>query len=163
MTFEHSILIRATPEQLFTLTQDYTRRLEWDCFLKEACLLDGATESGIGVRALCVARSGLAMETEYVSFNPPAVTAVRMTRGPKFIGSFAGSWRFHEEAPGQTRVSFRYHVRAWPRWLTPALTPILAWVFSRDTAKRLAALKEFVEQQGQPNNFAYETRDQSRA
>ena len=146
MTFEYSILIRATPEHLFALTQDYSRRLEWDCFLKEAYLLDGATESGIGVRANCVAKSGLAMETEYVSFNPPTVTAVRMTRGPWFIGSFAGSWRFHEESPGETRVHFRYNVQAWPAGLKPILSGILAWVFSRDTRKRLAALKASVEQ-----------------
>jgi ribosome-associated toxin RatA of RatAB toxin-antitoxin module len=141
MTFEHFILVRGKATRLFALTQDYRRRLTWDPFLKEARLLDGATEPAIGVRALCVAKSGLAMETEYVSFNPPHVTAVKMTRGPWFIESFAGSWRFVAAADGVTRVFFRYHVRARPRWLAWALSPVLALVFSRDTRKRLAALK----------------------
>src|SRR6266852_4064296 len=133
MTFEHSILIRADAAQLFALTQDYTRRLDWDPFLKEACLLDGATDAAVGVRANCVAKSGLAMETEYVSFNPPGVTAVKMTKGPWFIESFAGSWRFLEEAGGMTRVFFRYHVRARPRWIAALLSPFVAFVFARDT------------------------------
>ncbi len=145
MTFEHSVLIRAGAAQLFVLTQDYTKRLEWDPFLKKAYLLDGATEAAVGVRAKCVAKSGLAMVTEYVSFNPPGVTAVRMTKGPWFIESFAGSWRFQEEAEGRTRVSFCYHVRARPAWLAAALSPLLALVFGRDTRKRLTALKHFVE------------------
>ncbi|HKQ73456.1 MAG TPA: SRPBCC family protein [Blastocatellia bacterium] len=147
MTFEHSILIRAPARELFALTQDYSRRLEWDCFLKAAYLLDDAPRAGIGVRANCVARSGLAMETEYISFNPPEVAAVKMTRGPWFIESFAGSWRFHEETREQTRVYFKYSVRARPRWLAPLLSPVLAVVFARDTRKRLAALKSAVEDQ----------------
>lgn len=146
MTFESSILIHATPARLFALTQDYNRRLQWDPFLKEAYLLDGATEAGLGVRANCVARSGLAMETEYVSFNPPMTTAVKMTKGPWFIETFSGSWRFREEADGQTRVYFHYHLRARPRWLAAVLTPVLGFVFSRDTRKRLTALKRAVEE-----------------
>ncbi|HXG09987.1 MAG TPA: SRPBCC family protein [Gemmataceae bacterium] len=151
MNIEYSIVIRATPASLFALTQDYGRRLEWDPFLRSAELLDGAAAAGVGVRANCVARSGLAMETEYVSFNPPTTTAIRMTRGPWFLETFAGTWHFEEVAPDQTRVCFRYHLKARPRWLAPLLTPLLAWVFGRDTRKRLAALKRTVEKRGLPD------------
>jgi hypothetical protein len=51
-------------------------------------------------------------------------------------------------SPGLTRVSFRYHLRARPRWLSWLLTPALAWAFARDTRKRLVALKAAVEQRG---------------
>lgn len=122
MTFEDSILIRDTPDALFALTQDYGRRLEWDPFLRSARLVGGAAEAGLGVRAYCVAHNRLGMETEYVSFTPPRVAAVKMTRGPWFIGGFAGSWRFMPEADGRTRVVFRYSVQARPRWLQPLLT-----------------------------------------
>jgi hypothetical protein len=148
MTFEQSIVIAASPGELFALTQNYTRRLEWDPFLRSAELMGGATAAGAGVRAYCVAKSGLGMETEYVSFNPPRTTAVKMTRGPWFLDSFAGSWRFEVVAPGQTRVGFRYHLRAWPVWLSWLLTPILGRVFARDTRKRLLALKAAVEERG---------------
>ena len=59
-----------------------------------------------------------------------------------------GSWRFEEVAHGQTRVGFRYNLRARPWWLAWLLTPILGWVFARDTRKRLLALKTAVEKGG---------------
>ncbi len=144
MTFEESIEIDAGPAELFRLSQDYDRRLAWDPFLQSASLV-GAREAGVGVRAVCVARSGWAMETEYVSFNPPRATAVKMTRGPWFLSGFAGSWRFEEIGSGRTRVGFRYSLEAWPRALSWLLNPILARAFARDTRARLRALKEAVE------------------
>jgi ribosome-associated toxin RatA of RatAB toxin-antitoxin module len=147
LTFEDSILIRARPEELFALTQDYGRRLEWDPFLRVAELVGGATESGVGVRAWCVARNGLGMETEYVSYQPPRVTAVKMTRGPWIIESFAGSWRFEPQGDGVTRVQFRYQVRARPRWAARLLTPVFTRVFARDVRKRLEGLKRAVEEE----------------
>jgi ribosome-associated toxin RatA of RatAB toxin-antitoxin module len=148
MTFQQSILITAPADALFALTQDYARRLAWDPFLRSAELLDGCRTAGVGVRALCVAHNGLGMETEYVSFNPPHTCAVKMTRGPRLLDRFAGSWRFDEVAPGQTRVTFSYHLRARPRLLSWLLTPLVRWVFARDMRKRLAALKVAVEQRG---------------
>src|SRR3954464_5723290 len=110
MTFEHSIVIAAPADELFALTQDYARRLQWDPFLKSAELMDGAAAAGVGVRAYCVARSGLGMETESSSFTPPRTTAVKMTRGPWLIDSFAGSWHFEEAAGGKTLVKFCYNL-----------------------------------------------------
>ena len=144
-TFEQTVEINATPAELFRLTQDYDHRLDWDPFLKEARLVGGATRACLGARAWCVANSGLGMETEYVSFNPPKTVAVKMTKGPAIIRSFAGSWRFQELAPGRTRVIFRYHLAAAPRWLGFVFDPIMRRVFTHDVAKRLAALKRTVE------------------
>ena len=101
--FRQSIEIAADPGVLFDLTQDYTHRLDWDPFLKEARLLGEAGRPGLGVRAWCVARNDLGMETKYVSFNPPVACAVEMTRGPWFFRSFSGSWRF-ERARGGSGV-----------------------------------------------------------
>lgn len=80
MKLEEAVLIHADPISLFRLTQDYERRLEWDPFLQSANLIGDAKEAGVGVKALCVSKGGWAMETEYVSFNPPHATAVKMTR-----------------------------------------------------------------------------------
>jgi hypothetical protein len=145
MTFEQSITVDASPAELFALTQDYARRLLWDPFLRSAELQEGAPAARVGVRAYCVAHNGLGMETQYVSYNPPRACAVRMTRGPRLIGKFAGTWRFAEVSPGRTRVGFRYHLRARPWWLAWLLTPALAWIFTRDTRKRLVALKAAAE------------------
>ncbi|MFT3878506.1 MAG: SRPBCC family protein [Gemmatales bacterium] len=145
MTSRQTILIATSPEEAFDLSQDYSRRLEWDPFLKSAELMNGATQAGVGVRAWCVARNGYGMETEYVSFNRPRTTAVKMTRGPKLLHSFAGSWHFELVEPGQTQVSFTYHLRARPAWLSWLLTPFIARIFANDTHKRLVALKQALE------------------
>src|SRR5262249_27259246 len=103
--------IAAPAADLFALSQDYRHRLRWDPFLREARLLDGAESAAVGVHAWCVAHNGLGMETVYVSYQPPTVVAVKMTRGPCIISSFAGSWRFTERpsraGPLHTRVVFR--------------------------------------------------------
>ncbi len=139
--FSNSITINAPADLLFALTQNYNRRLDWDPFLKRAELVGTATEPGVGVRAWCVAQSGLGMETEYVSFDPPHGCAIRMTSGPKVIGAFAGSWRFREKESGVTEVAFRYRIVGRPA----ILTPLLKLIFDRDTKKRLLGLKRAVE------------------
>jgi len=144
-TLEQAIEINADPHALFQLTQDYDHRLDWDPFLKEARLVGGAKEAGLGVRAYCVARTGMGMEAEYVTFNPPNVTAVKMTKGPRILAKFAGSWRFQEVAPGRTRVIFRYNLAGAPRWLSFALDPILRVIFTIDVKQRLKGLKRVVE------------------
>jgi ribosome-associated toxin RatA of RatAB toxin-antitoxin module len=144
-TVEQSAVIRADPAPLFALTQDYGRRRTWDPFLREARLLGGAEGAAVGVRAWCVAWYGLGMETEYVTVTPPRVAAVRMTRGPALLASFAGSWRFEPAGAGLSRVVFRYHFTTRPRWLRPLLDPLLAAFFGHDTGKRLRALKRAAE------------------
>lgn len=106
--FTESIVIQETPERVFDFTQDYDKRLEWDTFLKKADLIEGATEADKGVKALCVAKNGIGMVTEYVSFNRPKVTAVKMTKGPFMFKTFLGSWTFKELQPKQTEVIFLY-------------------------------------------------------
>lgn len=142
--FRQTIEVAAEPGLLFDLTQDYTHRLDWDPFLKEARLLGGVDRPGVGVRAWCVARNGLGMETEYVSFNPPGACAVVMTKGPWFFRSFSGSWRFDPIGPGRTRVTFTYSLDGRPVFLSGLLRRVSA----RETCRRLEALKRFVEVRG---------------
>jgi hypothetical protein len=137
MTFRQSIEVVAEPGVLFDLTQDYAHRLGWNPFLKEARLLDGAETPSVGVRAWCVARNGLGMETRYVSFNPPGTCAVEMTKGPWFLRSFSGSWRFDRIGPDLTGVTFTYSLVGRPDLLSGLLRLILA----RETRRRLKALK----------------------
>src|SRR6185295_8323076 len=106
--FSASIAIKQTPEFIFDYTQDYSKRLTWDTFLIEARLVGGATKADRGVRAWCVAKNKLGMETEYVSFRPPHVTAIKMTKGPYMFGEFFGSWTFREIDAATTEVVFLY-------------------------------------------------------
>ncbi len=106
--FTETILIDQRAEQVFDFTQDYNKRLKWDTFLKRADLIDGATKADKGVKAYCVAKNGLGMETEYVTYNRPKVTAIKMTNGPFMFKSFLGSWTFKEISNDKTEVVFLY-------------------------------------------------------
>src|SRR5260221_8047523 len=106
MRFRQSVEIAADPTDLFELTQNYARRLDWDPFLKEARLVDGADRAGLGVRAWCVAHNGHGMETAYVSFHPPRACAVEMTAGPWFFPTFAGSLRVLAAGAGAAQGFF---------------------------------------------------------
>jgi uncharacterized protein YndB with AHSA1/START domain len=152
-TLEAAIDIRATPEEVFDLIHDYPRRLEWDPFLKDARLLDGAPAAGLGIKARCTARNGfggLAMETVYVSFDRPHVAAVKMTKGPPVLESFAASLRQEGTAGGLTRVTYRFNFSTRPRWLRAVADPIAAALFRREVWGRLDALKRHLERASPP-------------
>jgi hypothetical protein len=105
--FTETILINENSERVFDFTQDYKKRLQWDTFLKKAELIEGAVIADKGVKAYCVAKNGIGMETEYVTFNRPKVTAIKMTKGPFMFKSFLGSLTF-KEIGNKTEVLFLY-------------------------------------------------------
>jgi hypothetical protein len=141
--FEHVGHLTAPPDVVFALTQDYARRLIWDPFLSRAELLGGATTPAVGVRAWCVAKGGIGMETEYVTFAPPRLAAVKMTRGPWPIESFGGAWEFAPDGDG-TLAMFRYQFRIRPRWLAWAVEPMARAWFWRETRLRVVALEQAI-------------------
>jgi hypothetical protein len=143
-----AIDIHAPPEVVFDLLHDYSRRLDWDPFLREALLLNEALVADLGVSSRCVARravGGLAMETVYISFTRPTVAAVKMTHGPFFLRSFAASICQDRINKNRTRVTYRYSFKSQPRSLAFLVEPIVSRVFHRETCRRLAALKRFLE------------------
>lgn len=142
MRFEHSAIVDAPQERVFWLTQDYAKRLAWDPFLRKAELVGGATAPGVGVRAWCVAYPGWGMETEYVSFTPPRVAAVKMTRGPRLLKTFGGTWEFEPVDRTKTRVTFRYFLDVRPGWISPVLEPLARRWFSWETKRRVRALAD---------------------
>lgn len=145
-----SIKISAPSEDIFDLTHNYARRLEWDAFLREARLLYGATAADVGVSSRCVARwgaGGAAMETRYVTYQRPDVAAVAMTRGPWFLKMFAASIRHEQIDDNVVKVSYRYTFKPRPGWLAFAIEPIVQFLLRRETTRRLTSLKSFIEQQ----------------
>jgi ribosome-associated toxin RatA of RatAB toxin-antitoxin module len=144
LRIEESIVIQASRERVFDFTQDYSTRLRWDSFLKKAELLDAAGAAGKGVQAWCVARNGIGMVTEYVTFNRPEVTAIKMTRGPFLFKSFAGSWRFRPQGEGGTEVVFLYSFTL--RFPFSLLSNRIRRNLQRNVRQRLADLKFTLEQ-----------------
>jgi hypothetical protein len=140
--------IDAPCDRVFDVIHDYGARLEWDTLLSKACIVDGSKEAGLGVKTLCVGGStvaGFGMETVYISFDRPHVAAVRMTRGPWFVASFAASIRHKALGENRSRVTYKFRITGRPKWLVFVLDPILRVVFRRETRRRLGSLKRYVE------------------
>lgn len=141
--FTERMEIKCSPEFAFDYTQDYTTRLVWDTFLKKATLIEGATFADKGVKAYCVAKNGFGMVTEYVSFNRPKATAIKMTKGPFMFKSFLGSWTFKEIQPNLTEIIFLYSFQLrFPFTLT---TGLIKKNFQTNVKQRLADLKTNIE------------------
>jgi ribosome-associated toxin RatA of RatAB toxin-antitoxin module len=86
-----------------------------------------------------VAKNGLGMETEYVSFNRPKVTAIKMTRGPFMFKAFAASWTFQDVAPEKTLVTFLYSFKL--RFPFNITTIIIKEIFKKNVRRRLEDLR----------------------
>ena len=141
--FSETILINEKPEQVFDFTQDYNMRLKWDTFLKKADLIDGAKSAEKGVKAYCVAKNGIGMITEYVTYNRPKVTAIKMTKGPFMFHSFLGSWTFKEVSNNKTEVVFLYSFSL--RFPFNLLTKVIKNNLQTNVKKRLIDLKNKIE------------------
>lgn len=141
--FTEKTAINCSPEFVFDYTQDYDKRLSWDTFLKKADLINGAEKAALGVTAYCVAKNGLGMETEYVSFNRPKATAIKMTKGPLMFKSFLGSWTSKEVQPNVTEVVFLYSFQL--RFPFSLFAPIFKRNLQRNVRQRLSDLKQQIE------------------
>ena len=135
--------IKCSPEFVFDYTQDYDKRLDWDTFLKKADLIEGAKTAGKGVKAYCVAKNGLGMVTEYVSFNRPRATAIKMTKGPFMFKSFLGSWTYKKVQPDLTEVIFLYSFQL--KFPFSLATDLIKRNLQSNVRQRLEDLKNSIE------------------
>ncbi len=119
--------------------QDYNNRLNWDTFLKKADIIDGSDQAGIGVKTYCVAKNGIGMETEYVTFNRPKVTAVKMTSRSNIYKSFLGSWTFKEINENFTEVIFLYSFEL--RFPFSLFSGLMQIILKNNVKQRLRDLK----------------------
>ena len=143
---EYELIINASQAAVYAASQDYSVRYQWDPFPEKIELLDGATEVGIGVKTLVVAKSGLTMEVEFVQVAPPTTAAIVMTKGPAFIKSFGGSWVFKSITANSTKAKFRYSIKT-KKWAIPIISEYVASLyFKRAVRARLAGLKKYCEQ-----------------
>lgn len=148
--FTEKITIKDKAETIFDYTQDYSKRLIWDTFLIKADLIEGATQADKGVKAYCVAHNGLGMETEYVTFNRPKVTAIKMTKGPYIFKSFLGSWTFKAIDDTQTEVIFLYTFTL--RFPFNFFTFFIKRNLENNVRQRLLDLKMNIEKDIAPNS-----------
>jgi ribosome-associated toxin RatA of RatAB toxin-antitoxin module len=144
--FSEKIIIDCSPVVAFDYTQDYKNRLKWDSFLKRAELMNGATKADKGVQAYCVAKNGFGMITEYVSYNRPRATAIKMIKGSFMFKAFLGSWTFKETDSLQTEVIFLYSFKL--RFPFDLATGLIKRNLQLNVRRRLIDLKINIEEQG---------------
>jgi ribosome-associated toxin RatA of RatAB toxin-antitoxin module len=137
-----STFINASAEKVFDYTQDYSSRLIWDTFLRKAVLLNGATAAAQGVSSYCEAHTRIGIETVYITFNRPKVTAVKMTKGPWMFKSFSGSWQFLAKDNDQTEVIFTYSFTC--RFPFTIFGKLIQAHFSKNVRQRLSDLSRCI-------------------
>jgi ribosome-associated toxin RatA of RatAB toxin-antitoxin module len=132
--------ILCNAETLFYLASDYSKRLEWDPFMKRMEFLDGATTMQKGGLTRTHTHYGLTMDTVFIQYQPPEVIAMDMVRGPFFFRHFAGTWRFGKIGEGKSRASFIYSFSfVFPfHW---ALGPLVLWRLRTEMERRMQCLK----------------------
>jgi ribosome-associated toxin RatA of RatAB toxin-antitoxin module len=143
-------IIPAKSADVFALLHDYDRRLEWDTLLQAAYLTDGFTRAEQGVISTCVGRSAvgaMALTTQYVTFQPSRLTAVKMIRGPWLFESWAASIKHEDLADGSSRICYAWQFQVRPRLLRWLIGPMVNLVFYWETRKRLKALGAFSARQ----------------
>lgn len=143
-------VIPAPAADVFRLIHDYDRRLEWDTLLQRAFMVDGRAPC-VGAIAVCKGRphlGGIELRTEYVSFDPPRVAAVRMVNRPPFFDTWAATIRHEPLSDSSSAVEYTYHFRARPGWLRFSLHPLMNAMFKWETRRRLRALCAIFERDG---------------
>jgi hypothetical protein len=139
-------IIPASSEEVFRLLHDYNRRLEWDTLLKTAGLDEKWTEAQLHATTVCTSRwylGGVSMRTEYVTYCPPDIAAVKMLNRPAFFDTFAATIKHQDLNDGSSSIEYRYIFTSRPRWLRWLLHPVMEAVFRCETQKRLLALRRF--------------------
>jgi len=144
-TIKHQIEINLNQTDLFDLTQDYSRRLEWDTYLSEAYLLNGAKFADVGVDSFCKNKSGSVMISRYISFNRPSVAAVTMIKGSYILSRFSGAWNVKKIDEMNSILIFTYNFELKGGLLGRLILPVVAYLFSNDMKKRLNTIKSYVE------------------
>ena len=141
-------IMPASSADVFRLLHDYDRRLEWDTLLQQAYLTGGFQKAQRGAVAVCKGRrslGGIALESRYVSFQPPTVAAVKMINRPPFFERFAATIRHRDLSASSSLVEYTFRFTARPRWLRFVLHPVMGVCFAFETRKRLQAMKRFLE------------------
>jgi len=136
---KHEVYVPVPPDVAFAVSQTTGEvRLRWDPFVKVQHLLDGAERPGKGVRTFTKSREGLRMVSKYVSYNPPTNVGMTMLKGPWFLQTFGGGWRFTPEGDG-TRAVWKYTFTVKPAWLRRIADPIGVRMLGRDIEQRITA------------------------
>lgn len=122
-------------------------RVRWDSLVKNTAVVGGAPCPFVGAVTESTGGGllrGLAMRTQFVSFDRPHVAAAAMVgRSFPFV-RWAASMRHRQIQAQQSVLIYTYTFDAGPPGLRWLMEPIVARFFNHQTRKRFARLHHFL-------------------
>jgi hypothetical protein len=136
-----------SPEVVFDAFHYHEWRSRWDSLVNATHVIGGApcpyvgaiTEnSGGGILR------GLAMRTEFISFDRPRVAAAKM-QGRSFpFDRWAASLKHHPTTKDRSLMVYTYSFEAGPRGLRWFIEPLTKRIFDWQTRKRFERMRAFL-------------------
>lgn len=122
-------------------------RLRWDSLVRDTHVLGGAPCPFVGAvteNAGAGMLRGLAMRTEFVSYDRPRVAAAKMLGRSFPFTRWAASMK-HEAIDGEhSLMIYTYTFDVGPTWLRWVVEPVATWIFDWQTCRRFRRLQAFL-------------------
>lgn len=122
-------------------------RHQWDSLVRATHVLGGAPCPFVGAvteNAGAGMLAGLAMRTQFVSYDRPRVAAAKMLgRSFPFV-RWAASMRHQALGDNRSLLIYTYNFDVGPALLRWALAPVTAWLFDWQTRRRFHRLQAFL-------------------
>jgi hypothetical protein len=145
---EKTITIALPCDEVYTISQDYSVRYDWDPFPDRLEMRGGGDYAArIGGKVFVRSKLGMSMVVEFVQVNPPKNAAIKMISGPWYLAKFAGSWHFDSVSSQETRVRFRYVLLTRGFVFNLCLNKLAVTYFRYVTKQRLLGLRNYCEAQ----------------
>ena len=139
----------ACAEVVFDAFHYYQWRARWDSLVSDTrvvggapCPSQGAVTENTGAGML----RSLSMRTQFVSYDRPRLAAAKMLGLAFPFTQWAASMRHRSTGLNTSVLVYTYTFEVGPAVLRPFLSPVVAWVFARQTRRRFARLHAFLAQ-----------------
>ena len=140
MTIVDRVDVEAHCLEAFDFAQSYANRKNGDPFIKQ---IENGGE--IDVPLYFKTMRELSMRCDYLRYNRPNCTKIKMMSGPEFLENYISTWRFVYLEAERTAVilTYDYTVVKGMKWIEADLKAYFLW----DMNRRLTALKEGLEKE----------------
>jgi hypothetical protein len=140
VTVRHAVSIAASPERVWDVTQDWSRRTQWDATIVSAEAIESATPS-YRVRGA----GGLSFIARYKLYDRPRRTSLEMVElNSRFVIGGGGSWAYEAEGAG-TRWTQTNTIALRDGLLGAILKPLVRWRLSTETRRAMEKAKALIE------------------
>lgn len=145
-------LMPAAPEVVFDAFHYHAWRHRWDSLVEATHVIGGAECPYVGAVTQNTGGGilrGLAMRTQFISFDRPKIAAAAM-RGESFpFSRWAASMRHRPMPGGSSLMIYTYAFEVKPCAFRWALEPVTKWLFDWQTRRRFERMRRFLQEHAQ--------------